>query len=1441
MARSKGKISTIRGNRGLIRIEGSNDLVSFVATSGDFKVNDTVKFNIVVTEIELSEETFEEAKDIILVHRQESGYIKLSDVSKKLDVQVKDIIERVEVLNGQVLDENPDAEIPLELFDSLKKVYEADSLRSERKSQSFLQRFPVGTILEARILKKINPGTLAIYIDAEITGTVSLLDLAWNLARAEILFAKYSEGDQLHVVVLDYSEKNKHVRLSVKHLLPKPSETSVWKDLKLTDEVNGRVIDKLLNGQIVELDNGLIGIYYGPDIETNKYQVVWKEKVTNLLVLTVATPSTKRPKEEKKLVAPSSEIKSKEIELLSYEAFRNSIFADFAEEQDLNFIQSSFEIEPDLFSKEVISKTKILLNFEFNSNAWSSFESQIVAGLLNVDNSNGNHTARAIETIESSTLWVSIAQRRNYENDSFTIYNDTLNFHGDVKMIDENACHFTVFNVSFGRAHRNAGSAKKNGAKFGSFLLKNGISISPPDKVITAEKSRDQFNLYDRLKTKYNAFYILDGLKVQAGEILRSEGEALRIFDKFLEYQEDHTRSNQPPPVELKNIKRTFGGEFVTWELPPEVSDYLSDQEDEVYLDLREKVKSTKKKKQFEYKKIGSAKAIEKNDRWVLSIEDSLPLDEVHDLYVQKKASVRQFQIQREIIRDFFDKKLRLDHIENLLVRPERIKAPVLPHVDFKNPILKLAEKEQPKNNQVKAVKKAIGNSNIFLIQGPPGTGKTTVIAEVVRQLVASNEKVLVASQTHIAVDNVLEKLASIQELSLLRIGSPNKILESVKHFHPSEQIKLYTRDFEKFIDTQARVIQMYIQERDLEEIKVLIRMSSEKYSEAIRDKLRGYSFRLMNLINESNGVFDFDSILSVLDKWKTDINSGLHDLITPLLYSSVDVVFSTCIGIKSDREFHDADFKFDTVIIDEAGKANLAESLVAVSMAKKVILVGDQMQLPPYIDGNLIDPETPGSFPKSKYGYRFVTEDVEHALKTSFFEFLVNRIEKKSFPESNLEMLNYQHRMHPNIGEFVSKSFYKGNVNMGAKTHLNRINMDPPFDREVTFINTGSYHNPYEDSDGFSARNKTEALTIVQSVLPKLRSGGIESSSIAVIAPYKSQVALIKKEIDSSQDYQLAGIEVSTLDSFQGMEFDVIVFSFTRSANPNQENKKVGFLDDARRLNVAFSRAKKKLILVGNAETLTHPSSHYDRLFNYTQLFKNLVKLSKDPKVGKYCDMTDFKSLKSPFERFKERYPLWSTIENARITGIAKDKIDQSEYGLFVKVDGLPGLIYNSDISDDFINRVSDLYDVGQLIKVVVIKYDVVQERIRFGIKQLKSISKNKKVNKTRNHQKQLRNKPQKEILDKEKWLQLKKEYHVGKVFNLTIDNVAEFGVFVKLSDTQKGMVHKSQLNPRKRKSLKTNYSPGDKIAVFIRKHDDHKKRMELSESLALLKMKKS
>ena len=147
-------------------------------------------------------------------------------------------------------------------------------------------------------------------------------------------------------------------------------------------------------------------------------------------------------------------------------------------------------------------------------------------------------------------------------------------------------------------------------------------------------------------------------------------------------------------------------------------------------------------------------------------------------------------------------------------------------------------------------------------------------------------------------------------------------------------------------------------------------------------------------------------------------------------------------------------------------------------------------------------------------------------------------------------------------------------------------------------------------------------------------------------------------------------------------MEFDVIVFSFTRSASPEQKNKKVGFLDDARRLNVAFSRAKKKLILVGNSETLTDSRSHFDVLFNYTGLFSKLVDLSKNDQIGKFVNLTDFKDLKTNFQLNRSKLKVGKSFQCE-----LKFTFDKPDYKghIFYIIGGVEGMFRDGNKEYDF------------------------------------------------------------------------------------------------------------------------------------------------------------
>ena len=138
------------------------------------------------------------------------------------------------------------------------------------------------------------------------------------------------------------------------------------------------------------------------------------------------------------------------------------------------------------------------------------------------------------------------------------------------------------------------------------------------------------------------------------------------------------------------------------------------------------------------------------------------------------------------------------------------MKPPILKPIQFKNEDLSRTEKEDPTNNQVNAVKKAVGNQNIFLIQGPPGTGKTTVIAEIIQQLVEKGEKILVSGQNHVAVDNVLEKLSQFPKLNLLRVGNPDRIDKQLLKYTIDNLVEDYKIDFKKFILNQLSITEEY-------------------------------------------------------------------------------------------------------------------------------------------------------------------------------------------------------------------------------------------------------------------------------------------------------------------------------------------------------------------------------------------------------------------------------------------------------------------------------------------------------------------------------------------------------------------------------------------------------------------------------------------------------
>ncbi|WP_262280919.1 AAA domain-containing protein [Hallella absiana] len=540
---------------------------------------------------------------------------------------------------------------------------------------------------------------------------------------------------------------------------------------------------------------------------------------------------------------------------------------------------------------------------------------------------------------------------------------------------------------------------------------------------------------------------------------------------------------------------------------------------------------------------------------------------------ITPNANIYHLQIQQRSVNNF---------VENggLLTRLERgkIKKPVIDgDIEFFD--TKFSKVEEG-NNQPLAIRKAVGNQDIFLIQGPPGTGKTSVIVEIIRQLVRKGERVLVCSQAHTAVRNIYDRLtAADKEMNIGFLDDEDTMrplsLEDHKIFlrHNIELLgelaKGHDTKAEQMCDEYETNYSEYVRKDFTKMHRYLVRYFHESVHDCndVKNLISNFKEEVEHLVGEQNGFYSAGHICSM------------------------QVVMGTCIGIGTDRDLYNSGVHFDTLIVDEAGKANLAETNVPMQLASKYILVGDDNQLPPYMDSEDID-----EFEKSDEANSIEEgTNIEEALGMSLFEYFLRH---EQFPAENQVLLNYQYRMNPILGDKISALFYGNKLYNGRGTENQSCDM-PGFPEAVTFIDTGltrnvKQYNPYENNSGEgSIYNPCEIDIICKDLVPKLESMRLTDSSISIgiIAPYNAQVRHIREALYDMRS-PLAKC-VYTIDNVQGQEYDVVVVSFVRSF-PFEEGRKVGFLDDLRRLNVALSRAKKKLIMVGNLPTLTRPGAHY-------------------------------------------------------------------------------------------------------------------------------------------------------------------------------------------------------------------------------------------------------
>src|SRR5256714_2951162 len=250
----------------------------------------------------------------------------------------------------------------------------------------------------------------------------------------------------------------------------------------------------------------------------------------------------------------------------------------------------------------------------------------------------------------------------------------------------------------------------------------------------------------------------------------------------------------------------------------------------------------------------------------------------------------------------------------------------------------------------------------------------------------------------------------------------------------------------------------------------------------------------------------------------------------------------------------------FDWLNLDEANKVRFTETLPLLRLAPRWLLVGDHRQLPPVLD------ESAAAFP--------VEDDEAKALvrDASFFE-----LSWAVLPETNVVMLDEQYRMAAPIGSYVSTASYDGRLRNSPEMAALRSPLPWPFNRNLTWL-TIRGREKKGGSGSISNRAEIEAVGRVVRHLQRL---GLEQLRVAVIAMYQDQVTQLRREL---RMVALPGLAVDTVDAFEGEEADVVILSLVRS----KEAERIGFLKKAQRLNVAISRAKQLLVVVGDIETMT-------------------------------------------------------------------------------------------------------------------------------------------------------------------------------------------------------------------------------------------------------------
>ena len=450
-------------------------------------------------------------------------------------------------------------------------------------------------------------------------------------------------------------------------------------------------------------------------------------------------------------------------------------------------------------------------------------------------------------------------------------------------------------------------------------------------------------------------------------------------------------------------------------------------------------------------------------------------------------------------------------------------------------------------DSQLAAVRHVIMAQDVAIIHGPPGTGKTTTLVQAILETIRRERRVLVCAPSNTAVDLLTEKLAE-RGVNVIRIGNPNRV---------SDLLLKHTLD------------------------AGVIAHPSHSKMHAMRQTADQHRETAAQIANERVRHFGFEARQQ--RQWLREeartLRQAADDLerfITEDVLESVQVVTCTLVGASHSHIRH---LSFETVFIDEAAQALEPGCWIPIAKGQRIVLAGDHHQLPPTV--------------KSEKAAR-------EGLRETLFEKCIQR------QPHTARMLTVQYRMHTDIMGFSSETFYGGQlVPHPSVRYADLADYDPRFasDLPVEFIDTaGCDFLELAIPESRSTANPQEAHLLLERLAQLIAPGEPAASvddaehsqaplsmgvSIGVIAPYRAQINYLK---DAIEDHEALSdllmhrrLSVGTVDSFQGQERDIIAISLTRSNSQGD----IGFLADIRRMNVAMTRARRKLLLVGDSSTL--------------------------------------------------------------------------------------------------------------------------------------------------------------------------------------------------------------------------------------------------------------